>query len=83
MQGLSILLRKTSIYRTVLPEHCTFNFDISVDVIFILQQPTLHAVFKQTYFYRAAVVHKMYSFTLWAPFMAIRAIFYHVVPYKL
>lgn len=48
----------TNGYRAILPEQCTFNFDVAIDITFIKQQPILHAVFEQTHFLRAASLAK-------------------------
>lgn len=41
-------------YRTILPDQCVFNFEVAIDITIILGQAILHAVCRQTRFFRAA-----------------------------
>ena len=75
--------KKPNRYRSVMPEQCVFNFDVAVDVLFILIQPIIHVVWGQTHFSRAAPLSAQGCYTMWVTFMNIWVIPYLGVPYNL
>lgn len=79
-KGCQFKARGPNRTRVLLPEHCVFNFDVALDVMFEEQKPILQAVCRQTHFSRAAVTERQTSKALWETFMRIWVIPYLGVP---
>lgn len=82
-KGCQLYSKQPNRYRAVLPYQCVFNFDVALDVMFIYQRPILHAVCRQTHFYRAVVLKKQDSYTIWYTFMRNWVAPYLGVPHNL
>lgn len=82
-KGCQLFSKQPNRYRTILPEQCVFSFDVAIDVMFIRNQPILHAVRRQTPFSRATPLSAQDSFTIWETFIKILVLPYLDVPYNL
>lgn len=82
-KGCQMFSKQPNRYRAPLPDQCVFNYDVAVDVFFILSQPILHVVCRQTHFSRAAPLPRQDSYTLWMTFMKLWVIPYLGAPYNL
>jgi len=68
-KGCQLCAQQPNRYRAVLPDHCVFNYDVTIDVMFISGTPILHAVCRQIHFSRAVLRPRQDSYKIWMTFM--------------
>lgn len=71
MKGFQLISKKRNRYCAALPEQSKFCFDMAFSVIFIRDQPILHAFIRLTHFFCAVPLNNQDAYTIWKNFMDI------------